>query len=300
MKPEFLQDCLFAALRAAKAAGDAILAVYRAGFDVEYKEDHSPLTLADRRAHTVIKEHLAGDHSVKGIPLLSEEGRTSPSEVRSRWDHFWLVDPLDGTKEFVKRRDEFTVNIALIQAGKPLLGVVLVPAKGLLYYGLQGLGAYKVKRPEAMPGQGEGPANASTHHALMSALVDASDRLPLRRPGWKEKGSLTVIGSRSHGTEAVAEFVQKAERRFGEVALISAGSALKFALVAEGNADLYPRFGPTMEWDTAAGQCLLEQSGGTVVELASQRPLIYNKRELRNPHFICRAAHCRHLPYPLE
>jgi 3'(2'), 5'-bisphosphate nucleotidase len=300
MKPEFLQDCLFAALQAAKAAGDAILAVYRGGFDVEYKEDHSPLTLADRRAHTVIKEQLAGDDRVEGIPLLSEEGRSIPYEVRSGWDHFWLVDPLDGTKEFVKRRDEFTVNIALIQAGKPMLGVVLIPAKGLLYYGLQGLGAYKVKRLDAMPGLGEAPANASAHDALMSALLDASDRLPLRRAGWKEKDPLTVIGSRSHGTEALAEFVQKAERRCGEVALISAGSALKFALVAEGNADVYPRFGPTMEWDTAAGQCLVEQSGGTVLQLGAERPLVYNKKELLNPHFICRAAHCRHLPYPLE
>jgi 3'(2'), 5'-bisphosphate nucleotidase len=300
MEPGFLHDCLFAALRAAKAAGAAILAVYRGEFDVEYKEDHSPLTLADRRAHTVIKEHLAGDDRLKGIPLLSEEGRSIPYEVRSRWDHFWLVDPLDGTKEFVKRLDEFTVNIALIQGEKPILGVVLVPAKDLLYYGLQGLGSYKVKRPDTMPEPGELTANASAHHALVGALLDASDRLPLRRGGCKEKDPLTVIGSRSHGTEALGEFVQKAERKFGEVALISAGSALKFALVAEGNADVYPRFGPTMEWDTAAGQCLIEQSGGTVVQLDTQMPLVYNKKELLNPYFICRAAHCRHLLYPLQ
>ncbi|HYR01702.1 MAG TPA: 3'(2'),5'-bisphosphate nucleotidase CysQ [Syntrophobacteria bacterium] len=300
MKPGFLQECLFAALRAAKAAGDAILTVYRGEFDVEYKEDHSPLTVADRRAHTVIREHLAGDERLEGIPLLSEEGRSIPYEVRSRWDHFWLVDPLDGTKEFVKRRDEFTVNIALIQAGKPVLGVLLVPAKDLLYYGFQGLGSYKVKRPDAVPDLGEGLAKGSTRDALVRALLDASDRLPLRRAGCEEKDPLTVIGSRSHGTEALGAFVQKAEQRFSEVALISAGSALKFALVAEGNADIYPRFGPTMEWDTAAGQCLVEQSGGTVVELGAEIPLVYNKRELLNPHFICRAAHCRDLPYPLE
>ncbi|MBP1726034.1 MAG: cysQ [Deltaproteobacteria bacterium] len=270
MEPGFFQECLFAALRAARAAGDAILTVYHGEFDVEYKEDHSPLTVADRRAHTVIKEHLAADERLGGIPLLSEEGRSIPYEVRSRWDHFWLVDPLDGTKEFVKRLDEFTVNIALIQAGKPILGVVLVPAQGLLYYGLQGLGSYKVKRPDAVPDLVEGLAKASGRDALVRALLDGSDRLP------------------------------QAERRFGEVALISAGSALKFALVAEGIADIYPRFGPTMEWDTAAGQCLVEQSGGTVVELGAQIPLVYNKRELLNPHFICRAAHCLHLPYPLE
>lgn len=300
MEPGFFQECLFAALRAATAAGDAILTVYHGEFDVEYKEDHSPLTVADRRAHTVIKEHLAGDDRLEGIPLLSEEGRSIPYEVRSRWDHFWLVDPLDGTKEFVKRLDEFTVNIALIQAGKPILGVVLVPAKDLLYYGLQGLGSYKVKRPDAVPDLSEGLAKGSGRDALVRALVDGSDRLPLRRAGCKEKDPLTVIGSRSHGTEALGAFVQQAERRFGDVALISAGSALKFALVAEGHADIYPRFGPTMEWDTAAGQCLVEQSGGTVVELGAQIPLVYNKRELLNPHFICRAAHCLHLPYPLE
>jgi 3'(2'), 5'-bisphosphate nucleotidase len=300
MEPGFLQECLLAALQAAKAAGDAILTVYHGEFDVEYKEDHSPLTVADRRAHTVIKEHFAGDERLERIPLLSEEGRSIPYEVRSRWDHFWLVDPLDGTKEFVKRRDEFTVNVALIQGGKPILGVVLVPAKDLLYYGVERLGAYKVKRPEVVPELGEGLGKAPARDALVRTLLDASDRLPLRRTGCKEKDPLTVIGSRSHGTEALGEFVQKAEQRFGEVALISAGSALKFALVAEGNADVYPRFGPTMEWDTAAGQCLVEQSGGTVVDLGAQIPLVYNKRELLNPHFICRAAHCRHLPYPLE
>jgi len=299
MEAGFLRDCLFAALRAAKAAGDAILAVYRGDFDVEYKEDHSPLTVADRRAHAVIKESLAGHERLKEIPFLSEEGRSIPYELRSRWAHFWLVDPLDGTKEFVKRLDEFTVNIALIQAGKPILGVVLVPARDLLYYGCQGLGAYKVKRPDGMPDLREGLAKASARDALQEALLDASDRLPLRRAGCQEKERLTVIGSRSHGTEALGDYVQKAEQRFGQVDLISAGSALKFALIAEGNADIYPRFGPTMEWDTAAGQCLVEQSGGSVVELGAQIPLVYNKRELLNPHFICRAAHCRHLPYPL-
>jgi len=300
MEPGFLQECLFAALRAAKAAGDAILTVYHGEFEVEYKEDHSPLTMADRRAHTVIKEHLAGDERLKGIPLLSEEGRSIPYEVRNRWAHFWLVDPLDGTKEFVKRRDEFTVNIALIQAGKPILGVVLVPAKDLLYYGFQGLGSYKVKRPDAVPKPGEELAKTSARGALVRALLNASDRLPLRRAGCKKNDPLNVIGSRSHGTEALGEFVQQAERKFGEVALISAGSALKFALVAEGNADVYPRFGPTMEWDTAAGQCLVEQSGGTVVDLGAQMPLAYNKRDLLNPHFICRAAHCRNFPYPFR
>ncbi len=300
MEPGFRKDCLLVALRAAKAAGDAILTVYRGEFDVEYKEDHSPLTVADRKAHAVIKEYLAGGEHLEAIPLLSEEGRSIPHEVRNRWDEFWLVDPLDGTKEFVKRLDEFTVNIALIQAGKPILGVVLVPAKDLFYFGLEGLGSYKVGRPEVVQELSERIAKAPTRDAVLKTLLDVSDHLPLRRAGCEEKDPLTVIGSRSHGTEALGEFVQKAEQRFREVTLISVGSALKFALVAEGNADVYPRFGPTMEWDTAAGQCLVEQSGGTVLELDAQIPLVYNKRELLNPYFICRAAHCLRLPYPLE
>lgn len=299
MESRLLKECLLAALLAARAAGDAILAVYRGEFDVEYKEDRSPLTVADRRAHAVIKEHLAGDR-LQEIPLLSEEGRSIPYEVRSRWDYFWLVDPLDGTKEFVKRLDEFTVNIALIHAGKPILGVVLVPAKDLLYFGLEGLGSYKVKRPEVVRELSERIAKAPARDALLKILLDGSDRLPLRRAGRKEKDPLAVIGSRSHGTEALGEFVQKAEQGFRKVTLISVGSALKLALVAEGNADVYPRFGPTMEWDTAAGQCLVEQSGGTVLELDAQIPLVYNKKDLRNPYFICRAAHCLSLPYPLD
>ncbi len=299
MEPTLLRNCLLAAIRAAKTAGDAILTVYRGEFDVEYKEDHSPLTIADRRAHTIIKDHLSGVGR-QGIPLLSEEGKSIPYDVRKRWEHFWLVDPLDGTKEFVKRRDEFTVNIALIHAGRPILGVVLVPAKDLLYFAMENLGSFKIERPEAVQGIDQGLAQASSREGPLEKLLHSAKPLPLLRVGWVEKDRLTVIGSRSHGTEALEDFVRGAERRFKEVNLISAGSALKFALVAEGRGDLYPRFGPTMEWDTAAGQCLVEQSGGTVLELGEQGPLTYNKKELLNPHFICRAAHCLSLPYPLD
>jgi 3'(2'), 5'-bisphosphate nucleotidase len=299
MEPTLLRDCLLAAIRAAKAAGDAILTVYRGEFEVEYKEDRSPLTLADRRAHSIIKEHLSGE-VLQGIPLLSEEGKSIPYELRKGWEHFWLVDPLDGTKEFVKRRDEFTVNIALIRAGKPILGVVLVPAKDLLYFAMERLGSFKIERPEAVRGTGQRLAAASSRESLLEDFLPSAQPLPLLRTGCAEKDRLTVVGSRSHGTEALDDFVRRAEQKFKEVKLISAGSALKFALVAEGNADLYPRFGPTMEWDTAAGQCLVEQSGGTVLELGEQMPLTYNKKELLNPYFICRAPHCLSLPYPLD
>ncbi|HYA01714.1 MAG TPA: 3'(2'),5'-bisphosphate nucleotidase CysQ [Syntrophobacteria bacterium] len=299
MEPTLLTDCLLAAIQAARAAGDAILTVYHGEFDVEYKADHSPLTIADRRAHSIIKEQLSENH-LQEIPLLSEEGKSIPYEVRKQWDQFWLVDPLDGTKEFVKRRDEFTVNIALIRAGKPILGVVLVPAKDLLYFAMEKFGSFKIERPEAVRGIGQGLNGASSGEPLLEKLLHSAQRLPLLRVGCAEKHRLTVIGSRSHGTEALEDFVRGAERRFKEVKLISAGSALKFALVAEGKGDLYPRFGPTMEWDTAAGQCLVEQSGGTVLDLGEQKPLAYNKKELLNPYFICRAAHWLSLPYPLD
>jgi 3'(2'), 5'-bisphosphate nucleotidase len=299
MEPTLLKDCLLAAIQAAKAAGDAILTVYRGEFDVEYKEDHSPLTIADQRAHRIIKEHLSGG-GLQQIPLLSEEGKSIPYEVRRRWEHFWLVDPLDGTKEFVRRRDEFTVNIALIRGGKPILGVVLVPAKDLLYFAMEKLGSFKIERPEAAWGRDQGLTPAPSGESLLEKFLHSAQPLPLVRAGCAGKHRLTVIGSRSHGTEALDDFVRTAEQRFKEVELISAGSALKFALVAEGKGDLYPRFGPTMEWDTAAGQCLVEQSGGTVLDLAEQMPLTYNKKELLNPYFICRAAHCLGLPYPLD
>ena len=298
MEPTSLRDCLLAAIRAASAAGDAILTVYRGEFDVEYKADRSPLTIADRRAHSIIKEHLSGDR-LQGIPLLSEEGKSIPYETRKRWEQFWLVDPLDGTKEFVRRLDEFTVNIALIRAGKPILGVVLVPAKDLLYFAMEKFGSFKIERPEAVRGIDQALNAVSSRESFLETLLHSAEPLPLLRVGCAEKNRLTVIGSRSHGTEALEDFVRGAERKFKEVKLISAGSALKFALVAEGNGDLYPRFGPTMEWDTAAGQCLVEQSGGTVLELGEQKPLTYNKKKLLNPYFICRAAHCLSLPYPL-
>lgn len=299
MEPTLLRNCLLAAIRAANAAGDAILAVYRGAFDVEYKEDHSPLTIADRRAHSIIKDHLSGGGR-QGIPLLSEEGKSIPYDVRKRWEHFWLVDPLDGTKEFVKRRDEFTVNIALIRAGRPILGVVLVPAKDLLYFAMETLGSFKIEPPEAVREIDQALAQTSSRESPLEKLLRLATPLPLPRVGCAEKDRLTVIGSRSHGTEALEAFVRRAEQRFKEVELISAGSALKFALVAEGRGDLYPRFGPTMEWDTAAGQCLVAQSGGTVLDLDGQMPLAYNKKELLNPYFICRAAHCLNLPYPLD
>ena len=235
-------------------AGQAILEVYDSDFSVEQKDDKSPLTLADKRSHEIISEFL---HARYPYPVLSEEGKNIPCAERKNWECFWLVDPLDGTKEFIKRNGEFTVNIALIEGGRPVLGVIYQPVADLLYYAVQGEGSFKVEG-----GSGE--------------------KLPLRR----KKDNLTVVGSRSHGSKAFDDYVEVLRSQYGTCAFISAGSSLKFCLVAEGRADIYPRLAPTMEWDTAAGQIIVEEAGGLVLEAKSRTPLRYNKESLLNPHFV--------------
>jgi 3'(2'), 5'-bisphosphate nucleotidase len=258
---------LLAAVGAAKKAGDAILEVYNSDFAVELKDDKSPLTLADKRAHEIISREL----SRLAYPILSEEGKNIPYEERKDWEYFWLVDPLDGTKEFVKRNGEFTVNIALIHNTRPVLGVVYVPVKAVLYYAAEGIGAYKLEG-------GDGPDSA----ASLDALVAKSRKLPIA-DGPKRR--FTVVASRSHMSRETEDHLNELKKEHGEVDVISAGSSLKFCLVAEGLADEYPRFGPTMEWDTAAGHALVEQANGVILEINTTNPLRYNKESLLNPWF---------------
>lgn len=282
----FLQECLTFSLLAAKEAGEAILAVYQGHIDVTYKDDKTPLTLADERAHTIILNHLSSE-ALKPMPVLSEEGKHAPYDERERWKYFWLVDPLDGTKEFIKRRGEFTVNIALINKNRPVLGVVYVPARGFLYFAAEGLGSYKLESAKIVGEIFSHKTGTSKGNALIERIVDSANRLPLDELGSGSEGKLTIVGSRSHASNALTSFVQKAKQKCGHVEFIPAGSALKFGLIAEGSANIYPRLGPTMEWDTAAGQCVVEQSGGAVLHLKKRMPLDYNKRDLRNPEFIC-------------
>jgi 3'(2'), 5'-bisphosphate nucleotidase len=294
MFSRFLQECLTVSLSAAKKAGEAILDVYQGDIDVSHKEDKTPLTIADERAHSIIVNQLSVHHP-KQIPVLSEEGKHAPYDTRKRWKYFWLVDPLDGTKEFIKRRGEFTVNIALIHENRSVLGVVFVPARGFLYFAAEGLGSYKLENAE-MVGQFFGdkrrPRKGST---LLDAIVDLGKRLPLDQPSDRPVSKLRVVGSRSHATKDLADFVQTLKQKFEKVEFIPAGSALKFGLIAEGSAHMYPRLGPTMEWDTAAGQCVVEQSGGAVLSANGKTPLYYNKKDLRNPDFICIGKHSRDL-----
>ena len=276
---------LLTAIKAAIEAGDEILDVYGTEFRVDYKSDDSPLTEADRRAHNVIMEYLASF----GIPVLSEEGRDIPYAERSQWQQLWIVDPLDGTKEFVKRNGEFTVNIALVENGRPIMGVVYVPVTGVLYFADREIGCFRAEKPSA--------ADLMT----VETTISISEKLPLAdsvalRPPPPALGSsqsavsqakpLTIVGSRSHSTPELEAFVEEKKQQYGEVEFISAGSSLKICLVAEGRADIYPRLGPTMEWDTAAGQAVAEGAGALLLRHDNEKPLTYNKQNLLNPWFI--------------
>ncbi len=241
--------------RIAAEAGKRILEVYERPFDVDHKADDSPLTDADRAAHETIVARLTA--LTPGIPVLSEESAKIDYRERAGWTRFWLVDPLDGTKEFVKRNGEFTVNIALIENGAPALGVVHVPVTGAAYLGLRGQGAWKEER---------------------------GARRNIRVRDYRG-GRATVVASRSHRGEAVDRFLARLEAREGGYDTASLGSSLKLCMVAEGAADIYPRLGPTSEWDTAAAQCVVEAAGGQVVALDG-RSLVYNKPDILNPWFL--------------
>lgn len=241
----------------ARLAGAAVMEVYsRPDLGVEYKEDESPLTLADKASHQILVTKLA----TLGIgPIMSEEGAEIDWTERSGWNTYWLLDPLDGTKEFIKRNGEFTVNIAIIEHGVPVLGVVYAPAKNIMYSGAQGIGAYKQLSEDA------------PHIPIgVSAPPDAN-------------GLWRIVGSRSHQSEEFLAFVEPIKNRD----IVSMGSSLKLCLVADGSADLYPRLGLTSEWDTAAAQAVVEAAGGRVINWETKTELRYNTKEsLLNPYFI--------------
>ncbi|MEX0994069.1 MAG: 3'(2'),5'-bisphosphate nucleotidase CysQ [Balneolaceae bacterium] len=240
-------------IETAKQAGDAILEYYTDEISVERKDDHSPLTRADMAAHHLIVDRL--HELTPEIPVISEEGGIAGYEERKSWDKFWLVDPLDGTKEFIKKNGEFTVNIALIENNRPVFGVVHIPAKDMTYTGEEGKGSFKIE-PEKDP------------------VRIYSSKPQLNQP-------LTVVVSRSHGSDELESRLAQEGVIIGDT--IPAGSSLKFCLVAEGTADIYPRMGPTMEWDTAAGDAVFRYSGKDGVRPS---PLTYNKPSLKNEGFI--------------
>lgn len=251
-----IKSLLGTAISASEKACVEILEVYKKDdFQAEAKGDNSPLTLADRKAHAAIVSILQST----GLPIVSEEGKNIPYEERKNWEYFWLVDPLDGTKEFVKRNGEFTVNIALINNQKPVLGVLAVPVTGDVYFASDGEGAF-VKR------------NGDIKALAKRAPIDL------------KKKDLRVVASRSHMSDETQTFIQS----LNDPSLVSKGSSLKFMLLAEDEADVYPRFAPTMEWDTAAAHAIVNEVGFSVFQKDSQTPLLYNKVNLLNPFFICR------------
>jgi 3'(2'), 5'-bisphosphate nucleotidase len=253
--PPDLENLLQPVCDIARAAAGRILEIYQADFTVAEKQDRSPLTEADMASHRCIVEGL--EKLTPDLPVLSEESKALPFAERAGWKRYWLVDPLDGTKEFIKKNGEFTVNIALIDGHEPVLGVVHVPVTETTYYAAKGVGCFR-----------QSPGDS------------AATRLQTRKA---DKDRLVVSGSRSHGGETLQKFVESLP---GEVEFIAKGSSLKLCLVAEGLADIYPRFGPTSEWDTAAAQCVVEQAGGIVVNLDFQ-PIVYNAKEnILNPFFL--------------
>jgi 3'(2'), 5'-bisphosphate nucleotidase len=244
------------AKEAAILAGAAIVEIYESGdFSIEAKSDDSPLTKADKKANTVIENHLKKTN----LPILSEEGKMVDYEIRNRWDYFWMVDPLDGTKEFIKRNGEFTVNIALIHKNTVVAGVVYSPILKWLYWSIPNSGAFKIDEKG------------------MKTTIRCNNSI--------EKGITKVVASRSHNTEETAAYIKS----LGETEIVSMGSSLKILLVAEGKADIYPRFAPTMEWDTAAAHGVAKEAGAEVFQKDEVTPLTYNKPNLLNPHFVVRS-----------
>ncbi|MDD4516658.1 3'(2'),5'-bisphosphate nucleotidase CysQ [Massilibacteroides sp.] len=264
---------LYLAIRAALDAGQEIMKVYvdkETELEIEKKADNSPVTNADKAANNLIENAL----SVTPFPILSEEGVQIPYKERSKWDTFWMVDPLDGTKEFIKRNGEFTVNIALIKKQTPVLGVIYVPVRKELYYATDSIGAFKI--------DGLDYANQMSY----SDICTQSKQLPLKLL----HQSIVVVASRSHKTEHCIEFIENLKKQGKPVTEINSGSSLKICMVAEGTADIYPRFAPSMEWDTAAGHAIVRASGYEIYQIDGKTPLVYNKENLLNPWFVARSS----------
>jgi 3'(2'), 5'-bisphosphate nucleotidase len=245
-------ELLELAIEAAILGGKEIMKIYDQDFEVITKEDNTPLTIADKNANEIIENKL----KQTGIPVLSEEGIHADYEERRHWEYLWIVDPLDGTKEFVKRNGEFTVNIALVKNGNPVMGVIYVPVKKWLYYS-SSLGAFK-------------------------KVNDKVDQLPI----YNKRDKLIVVGSRSHLSKETADYFESLKTMHGDIEIISMGSSLKICLVAEGKADLYPRFAPTMEWDTAAGHAIVNSAGKNLIDYYTNKEMTYNRKILKNNWFI--------------
>jgi 3'(2'), 5'-bisphosphate nucleotidase len=269
-----MQQLLHKAIIAAINAGDKILEIYNTNFSVDYKSDETPVTAADKAASNSIASELASTQ----IPLICEEKEVPDYDERKNWKQLWLVDPLDGTKEFVKRNGEFTVNIALIEQCRPVIGVVFSPVSKQLYFAAEGLGSYKLNQHQVI----ELINNQQLHNLnlIMQRATQLSNKnLP---------STYTIIASRSHLSSELYHYIDVLEQKHQKINLLNVGSSIKMCWVADGLAHEYPRFGTTMEWDTAAGHCIVKQAGGNIFDLNTKIDLVYNKPNLKNPNFIAR------------
>ena len=260
-----MEKYLDLSIKAALEAGKKILEIYQtADFQVETKDDNSPLTIADKKAHEAIVKHL----ETTEIPILSEEGKHLSYDIRKDWKQLWIVDPLDGTKEFIKRNGEFTVNIALVENQVPILGIIYVPVLETLYFGCKEIGSFKIENIK--------------DYSPINELIEKAEKLPIKQ----ERKNYVVVGSRSHMNEETKQFIEELKKEHKNIDFLSRGSSLKFCMFAEGKADIYPRFAPTMEWDTAAGNAIVLYMGGSVKIPNSSEELKYNKENLLNSWFI--------------
>lgn len=257
------ENLLLTAINAAIEAGKEILTVYSTEFQVENKADKSPLTEADKRAHQAIVKGLTSTN----LPILSEEGKSIPYDERKSWEKFWMVDPLDGTKEFINKNGEFTVNIALIENQQATMGVIYVPVTQELYFSDEK--AYKIN-------------NITSAAHTLADLITSANELPLKT----ERTDFVVVASRSHMSDETKTFIEEKETEHNSISLLSKGSSLKLCMVAENAADCYPRFAPTMEWDTAAGNAIINAAGGVVIDQTTQEKMKYNKENLLNNWFL--------------
>ncbi|MDO9000495.1 MAG: 3'(2'),5'-bisphosphate nucleotidase CysQ [Bacteroidota bacterium] len=262
------------AIAAALAAGNEILKIYETDFLVQTKSDNTPVTLADKKASKIIIDAL----SQTNIPIISEEEEIADYELRKSWTSVWLIDPLDGTKEFVKRNGEFTVNIALIENKKPIIGVIFSPVSKELFFADIDSGSFKINKGVI----NEEINNSQTN--FIDKLLEVAIKLPVQRL----PKTYTVVASRSHLSKDINQHISKLKNVFGEVDIINVGSSIKQCWVAEGRAHEYLRLGTTMEWDTAAGQCILEQAGAKLIDLETNLPMIYNKENMENSFFIAK------------
>lgn len=260
-----LKEMLSYAIEATIGAGAEIMNVYHSDVEIYLKSDSSPLTVADQKANQFINGIL----KTTEIPIISEENKQDAFGVRQAWDTCWMVDPLDGTKEFIKRNGEFTVNIALIEHGKPVLGVIYVPVTKTLYY--------------AIVSEGKAFKCTLKQHMFSKEILENSTEILNKK---NNSNLIKVVGSRSHQNEATLNYISALESKGHKIQLVSKGSSLKFCIVAEGLASIYPRFAPTMEWDTAAGHAICNAVGVSVSQVDGQKELQYNKADLLNPYFI--------------